>query len=126
KGLGSEFLEIIRSEVNTKEIEAVEGEEISVTLDTTLTPELVREGIARDAIRKINNFRKELNFTINDRIILSIQTQNEEVLRSFKEHLKEIANAVQADEIIFGEVEGEAKEITLHSDKVKVGVQVIR
>ncbi|MEM4332117.1 MAG: isoleucine--tRNA ligase [Candidatus Micrarchaeia archaeon] len=124
--LGDEFLEIIRAEVNSKKIETAEGQEISVTLDTTLTPELVREGIARDAIRKINNFRKELNFTIDDRIILTVKTQNEEVVRSIKEHMKEIAEAVQADEILFGEVEGEAKEITLYSDKVVIGIQVVR
>ncbi len=122
--LEDEFLEIARAEVNAKTIEVSDGEEISVTLDTVLTPELVREGIARDAIRKINSFRKELNLTINDKITLCIQTQDETVLQSIKEHQKEIANAVQAAEIRLAQAEGQVKEITLHTDKAKIGIEV--
>lgn len=42
-------------------------------LDWTITPELEREGFARDLIRSIQDARKEANFEIADRIHLMIE-----------------------------------------------------
>lgn len=43
---------------------------LTVALDVTLTPELIREGLARDMVNRIQNLRKELNMNVNDRIVL--------------------------------------------------------
>jgi len=42
-----------------------------VALDTTLTPELLREGLARDFNRLLQDQRKALNLDISDRIAIS-------------------------------------------------------
>lgn len=42
----------------------------AVALDVTLTPDLVQEGLARDIVNRIQNLRKELQLTVNDRIAL--------------------------------------------------------
>ncbi|HEX9494865.1 MAG TPA: class I tRNA ligase family protein, partial [Candidatus Limnocylindria bacterium] len=41
-----------------------------VALETTLTPELEAEGLARELVRKVNDLRKEAGFEIADRIAL--------------------------------------------------------
>ena len=55
--LGNEYLEIIKDEINVKNIsnKDIDG----VELDTKLTPELEIEGKVRDAIRAIQEWRKE-------------------------------------------------------------------
>ena len=41
-----------------------------VALETTLTPDLEAEGLARELVRKVNDLRKEAGFEIADRIAL--------------------------------------------------------
>ena len=43
---------------------------ISVVLDTTLTDDLLLEGLAREVVRKVQSLRKEADFVITDRINL--------------------------------------------------------
>ena len=57
--LGGEYLEIIKDEINVKDISADPRLESDVRLNTILTPELEEEGRVRDAIRAIQEWRKE-------------------------------------------------------------------
>ena len=41
-----------------------------VALDTTLTPELLQEGLAREFVNRIQNMRKDANFNVMDRIAI--------------------------------------------------------
>jgi isoleucyl-tRNA synthetase len=50
---------------------------LSVALDVTLTPELIREGIARDLVNRIQNLRKDKGFEVTDKIALEIEKNNE-------------------------------------------------
>ena len=50
---------------------AAQGPEATVVLDTTLTPELVQEGIARDVVRAVQDARKQLELNIEDTIVLT-------------------------------------------------------
>lgn len=45
-----------------------------VALDTTLTTGLVREGIAREVINRIQNLRKDKGFEVTDKITIKIQS----------------------------------------------------
>jgi isoleucyl-tRNA synthetase len=49
---------------------AVEADGYLVGLDTTLTPALVEEGIARDLVRAVNEARKEAGLRVEDQIDL--------------------------------------------------------
>jgi isoleucyl-tRNA synthetase len=57
-----------------------------VALDTTITPELAREGAARDLVREIQDMRKEADLHIADRIRLSISGA-EEILAAHKDYI---------------------------------------
>jgi isoleucyl-tRNA synthetase len=46
-----------------------------VAVDTTLTPELELEGLARDLVRRIQNMRREAGFNIDDRITTYYQAE---------------------------------------------------
>jgi len=49
----------------------------TVALDVTLSEELVEEGIAREVVNRIQNFRKEAGFEVTDKINISLETSNE-------------------------------------------------
>jgi len=76
--LSKELQEIIKSQLNVKKIElkSERAKEISVKLDTTLTPELEAEGYAREMSRQIQDFRKKLGLQKKDRIETFIITDD--------------------------------------------------
>ena len=61
-----------------------------VILDTTLTDELIKEGIAREIVSKVQNIRKESNFEIMDRINLYYKGDEivNETINIFEEMIK--------------------------------------
>jgi isoleucyl-tRNA synthetase len=63
--------------------------DLTVILDTRLTPELLREGMAREIVNRIQNFRKESGLEVGDRIRLSFRAPEEVsvVFREFGEHI---------------------------------------
>ncbi|MEM6772751.1 MAG: DUF5915 domain-containing protein, partial [Bacteroidota bacterium] len=42
--------------------------DLTVALDVTVTPELAKEGLARELVNRIQNMRKDLDFEVTDRI----------------------------------------------------------
>jgi isoleucyl-tRNA synthetase len=47
-----------------------EDKGLVVAVDVTLTPELAREGLARDLVRRVQTLRKEADYQLDDRILL--------------------------------------------------------
>ena len=70
-----------------------------VILNTTLTPELINEGIARETVSKIQQLRKSLDFDIVDRIKVEYSS-NEEYENSIKEFLEFISSETLALEFV--------------------------
>ncbi len=50
---------------------------VTVGLDSRITPELIREGIARDIIRSVQNLRKDRGLEVTDRIDLTVSGPEE-------------------------------------------------
>ena len=67
-------LGVLKAEVNVKDVVWEKGSETTVTLDTTLTPELKAEGQARELVRSIQNLRKAAGLSLNDTAIVSVPT----------------------------------------------------
>jgi len=63
------------------------GNDLIVSLDTTISDSLRLEGVLRDLIRQIQLMRKEANFEIDDRIIISANFSDE--LKNIIEENKE-------------------------------------
>ncbi len=67
--LNSSLIEIIKNELNVKDVEInLSKDNLSVILDTNITPELKAEGDSRDLIRQIQSLRKENNLDLKDKI----------------------------------------------------------
>ncbi len=99
EGLSDELLQVIKDEVNVKEVVFEKGEP-AVELDTNLTPELKREGTIREMIRSTNAMRKEARLTIEDRIVLIVSTVDEQVKLAVEEHRLELTDGTRADEVV--------------------------
>ncbi|HEX5568722.1 MAG TPA: isoleucine--tRNA ligase, partial [Streptomyces sp.] len=77
----------------------------TVALDLEITPELRRAGLARDAIRLIQEARKNSGLDVADRIALRWRSEDEEVVRALTEHRALIADEVLATDYAEGDGE---------------------
>jgi isoleucyl-tRNA synthetase len=68
---------------------------VTVALDTTITPELRRAGLAREAVRLIQDARKQAGLAVTDRIVLRWSASGDMAL-ALREHTAEVAAAVLA------------------------------
>lgn len=67
-----------------------------VTLDTNVTDDLKREGMARDFVRLVQTMRKDKDFNVSDRINLVFDTDNQELLKAIEENKSYIMEQVLA------------------------------
>ena len=70
--------------------------EADVIIDRVLTPELKREGMMRDVIRQVQEFRKKAGLDVSDRIILQLTTTDKELEKAINENSKEICSETLA------------------------------
>jgi len=63
---------------------------MTVALDITVTPELLKEGIARELVNRIQNIRKSNGYEITDKINIQIEAKNE-INETVKEYGQYIA-----------------------------------
>lgn len=95
-----------------------------VVLDTTVTPELQAEGVARDAIRWIQQERKNAGLDVSDRILLELGA-SADVMDSLRVHQELIQRETLAVEFTLGELDstadaqsvGEDSQITVRVSK---------
>jgi len=73
-------LELADVEIVTKDMEgwevATDGK-LTVALDIHLSPELLREGMARELVNRIQNLRKDMGLEVTDKIRLALQSHPE-------------------------------------------------
>ena len=79
----------IKTEV-TEGYASGESEGITVFVETTLTAELLQEGLARDVVRRIQEMRKEMKLDYKDTIAVYYQGDNliEEAIHAFGDYIK--------------------------------------
>ena len=78
---------------------AAQGSRCVVVLNTEVTDELRREGVAKDLIRTIQNQRKEIQCEYLDRIEVAVETDMDDVITALKEHATLIAGETLADTV---------------------------
>ncbi len=115
-----ESLEIIKEELNLKEIKVSDKKTKAdktflenweqgnmsqldqIDLDTKLTPALTREGQMREIIRQVQNARKQAGLNVDDRIVLDLNTADSELKSAVDEHHSTIAEETLAKELTIG------------------------
>ncbi len=98
--------------------------QVTVALDTNLTPELLEEGFVRELVSKIQTMRKEAGFEVMDRIYV-YQSGNDRLAEILNGHRVEIGGEVLADEIRIGLEGGYKKEWNINGEKTTLGVEKI-
>ena len=98
--------------------------EVTVVLDTNLTPELLEEGFVREIISKVQTMRKEAGFEVMDKILLSYEAK-EKVTAIFEKYGSQICSEVLAEKLEAGALEGYQKEWNINGEHVKLGVKKI-
>ena len=93
---------------------------IFTILDTVLTPELVKEGLAREVVSKVQQLRKQNDFEMMDRIDIVLDA-DEDVCEAVKEFADYIKDETLADTVEFAKAE-ECFDINGH----KTGICVVR
>jgi len=73
---------------------------ITIAIDHEITDELFREGIARELVNRVQNWRKECNLEVTDHIILSIET-TENIQKAISDNKKYITRELLAVDINF-------------------------
>ena len=96
--------------------------EISVVLDTNLTPELIEEGLVRELISKIQTMRKEAGFEVMDKITVSAKG-NDKIDEILKKYESDIRDEVLAEEVVYDTVSGYSKEWNINGETVTLGVE---
>ena len=97
--LDDELKEIIKNQLNVKEIKIKKDKEIKVELNTKLTKELEAEGYAREISRKVQAARKNAGLVKTDLIKLSIDADKElsKLIYKTKDIIKERTNAIEVN-----------------------------
>lgn len=73
--------------------------DVIVELDTQISETLRLEGLARELVSKVQAARKEADFEVEDRIILSVKTDSEALRAAIEAHTSLICGEVLATEI---------------------------
>ena len=121
------LIDIAKDELNVKSVEIVtdsESESVqpSVVYDLTITPELKREGLMREIVRHVQSARKQAGLQIDDRIVLSISSDDSEIsqaIDAFADVIKaetlavELNSVVNESEKYDAKIEGKLVEISL-------------
>lgn len=105
------YAEIVKDELNVKNVSLgantnLDDANLRVQIDTTITPELKREGLMREVVRQIQNARKQAGLQVDDRIILSLNTTGTELDQAIQEFAETITQETLANSITTEAVEG--------------------
>ncbi|MCR9063176.1 MAG: isoleucine--tRNA ligase [Cytophagales bacterium] len=69
---------------------------LTVALDINISEDLKHEGIARDFVNKIQNYRKDSGFEVTDKINIQLKNNNEELAKAIEANKAYICEEVQA------------------------------
>ncbi len=119
--LFEELVNIIKEELNVKEVVYNSKIENVVAIDTEITAELKLEGQAREIIRFIQEMRKEAGYEVENRISAGVVGQ-EKVLKKFSQLIQKeiLANELKTEKIETADLE---KEFDIDGERVKISIR---
>ena len=134
--LAEYYEQIMAEELNVKEIrwiesldehladyEVAEGAikpEIWIEISKQLTPELKREGLMREVIRHVQSARKKAGLQVDDRIILQLMTDDEQLRQAIDEYAEVIAAETLAT---FGQSDAYSTTVVIEGAELQITLQ---
>ena len=136
--LDKEYEDMIKEELNVKEIKPIEGKienpvengyhtilttewNVTMRLNKTITPELKREGLMREIIRHVQSARKKAGLQVDDRIILQLTTNDDQLRQAINEHRATIAAETLAS---FGESNSNRSKATIEGAEFDIALHI--
>jgi isoleucyl-tRNA synthetase len=95
--------DVVVARVPNPGVAVASGERLSIALDTTITPELAREALAREIVKLVQGQRKDAGLDVSDRITLTWDSASSAVAAAFEHHAEWIAAEVLAENVTRGE-----------------------
>ena len=113
KGKTFDFTPILLEELNVKRV--LYGD--NVAIDTEITPELKREGLAREIIRHVQSARKKAGLSVDDRITLQLETADSEL----RQAIDECATAITTETLAtFGETDKNLSTVKIEGVELSI------
>jgi len=112
------FEDILTEELNVKKVET--GTELS--LDLEVTPKLRREGLMREVVRHVQNARKQAGLNVDDRISLSLVTNEGDLKKAIAEYEEAIAAETLAENLAESEY-SYSVDVNVEGMPLKVSLQ---
>ena len=114
--------EILIKEVPLDNKSVVSDLNLTVGISTELTEDLIQEGLVRDMIRQVQNMRKEADFNVEDRILVTYQ-MGEEIGSALEAYQAYFCQEVLAVDLKGGAVTGEfSKDVEVRGETVTFGI----
>jgi len=98
---------------------------VQVAIDATVTPELAREGLGRDVVRQIQQYRKDLNLEIQDRIAVTFHADDAELARAIAEWESYIRQETLCDSLAAGSADKSGRWVELGERKLWLNVRKV-
>ena len=111
--------------IDTAQMEGYVSEDdngITVVLDTNLSEELLEEGFVREIISKVQTMRKEADFEVMDKIVITYEG-SEKAETVFAKNVDEIGAETLALEVKKATPAGYVKEWKINGEAVTLGVE---
>ena len=99
-----------------------EDNNVTVVLDTNLSPELIEEGYVREIISKLQTMRKEAGFEVMDRINIYVKN-NDHLADLMNKNQELIRSIVLCDDIVRDVTEGYEKDWDINGENVTLAVK---
>ncbi len=96
--------------------------EVTIALETTLSPELIEEGFVREIISKVQTMRKENGFEVTDHIQLALKgcEKLESIVKKNEDFVKSVT---LSDSIAYDKAEGCEKEWNINGETVTLSIK---
>lgn len=111
-----EFSDVVVEKSSEENMELASNREYTVVLDTAINEELKKEGLARELIRAVQSYRKELNLPVEKRVNITVDVEDliADVIKSYEGLLR---SNLLVNSFTFG-VREEMKYVLIDDQKV--------
>jgi isoleucyl-tRNA synthetase len=116
KELSRELLEILKDEVNVKEVAADAKLKGDVALDTAVTPELREEGVVRELVRMVQDLRQKADCKPSEKVSvwLSVPQELSDIVKRHEALLKREVNAKAVSYLPAGQADAKSGKTRAH------------
>ncbi len=129
-----ELREIVKEEINVKEISYSEKPEVGeginttgeganfITIDCNLTTELRNEALVNEFMRRYKDLRKKKGLKVDDMVTLSLKVEDDDTRKILEDYVNISLDEFHAKEVLFNDSLESEMEIELNEQKIGVTI----